>query len=72
MIYCSFIKLLQVGAFKTALTFVDSVSEIFGPLLTGHRVVVIPKVSINFSTICHSDGKGPQVRTLKEGLIFRG
>ncbi|XP_042203852.1 mycosubtilin synthase subunit C-like isoform X2 [Homarus americanus] len=33
----------EVCCFKTALTFVDSISEIFGPLLTGHRVVVIPK-----------------------------
>ncbi|KAK4313336.1 hypothetical protein Pmani_015324 [Petrolisthes manimaculis] len=33
----------EVGAFKTALTFVDSISEIFGPLLTGHRIVVVPK-----------------------------
>ncbi|XP_076059253.1 beta-alanyl-bioamine nonribosomal peptide synthetase ebony-like isoform X2 [Oratosquilla oratoria] len=33
----------EVCCFKTALTFVDSVSEIFGPLLTGHKLVVIPK-----------------------------
>lgn len=29
--------------FKTALTFVDSVSEIWGPLLQGRSVVVVPK-----------------------------
>ncbi|XP_069937156.1 beta-alanyl-bioamine nonribosomal peptide synthetase ebony-like, partial [Cherax quadricarinatus] len=33
----------EVCCFKSALTFVDSISEIFGPLLTGHQVVVIPK-----------------------------
>ncbi|XP_068234684.1 beta-alanyl-bioamine nonribosomal peptide synthetase ebony [Palaemon carinicauda] len=33
----------EVCCFKTALTFVDSISEMFGPLLTGHRVVVVPK-----------------------------
>ncbi|KAK8740652.1 hypothetical protein OTU49_002633 [Cherax quadricarinatus] len=33
----------EVCCFKTALTFVDSISEIFGPLLTGHQVVVVPK-----------------------------
>ncbi|XP_042871573.1 putative acyl-activating enzyme 19 [Penaeus japonicus] len=33
----------EVCCFKTALTFVDSISEIFGPLLTGHPLVVIPK-----------------------------
>ncbi|CAO1426789.1 unnamed protein product [Diamesa tonsa] len=31
------------GIFKTALTFVDSVSEIWGPLLNGLTVVVVPK-----------------------------
>ncbi|XP_042893378.1 novobiocin biosynthesis protein H-like [Penaeus japonicus] len=34
---------LAVCCFKTALTFVDSISEIFGPLLTGHPLVVIPR-----------------------------
>jgi acyl-coenzyme A synthetase/AMP-(fatty) acid ligase len=29
--------------FKTALTFVDSVCEIFGPLLQGRTLIVIPK-----------------------------
>ncbi|CAL4162707.1 unnamed protein product, partial [Meganyctiphanes norvegica] len=33
----------EVCCFKTALTFVDHVSEIFGSLLTGHKLVVIPK-----------------------------
>lgn len=33
----------EICCFKTALTFVDSISEIFGPLLTGRQVVVIPK-----------------------------
>ncbi|GLV34396.1 ebony [Carabus blaptoides fortunei] len=32
-----------VCAFKTALTFVDSVSEIWGPLLNGLAILVIPK-----------------------------
>lgn len=32
-----------VGVFKTALTFVDSVSEIWGPLLNGLTVLVVPK-----------------------------
>lgn len=31
------------GVFKTALTFVDSVSEIWGPLLHGMALVVVPK-----------------------------
>lgn len=29
--------------FKTALTFVDSVSEIWGPLLSGLCILVVPK-----------------------------
>lgn len=29
--------------FKTALTFVDSVSEIWGPLINGLSLVVVPK-----------------------------
>ncbi|XP_045108560.1 tyrocidine synthase 3-like isoform X2 [Portunus trituberculatus] len=36
----------EVCCFKTALTFVDSISEIFGPLLTGHSLVVVPKAMI--------------------------
>lgn len=32
-----------VGIFKTALTFVDSVAEIWGPLLCGMAIVVVPK-----------------------------
>ncbi|XP_050686170.1 zwittermicin A synthase ZmaJ-like [Eriocheir sinensis] len=36
----------EVCCFKTALTFVDSLSEIFGPLLTGHSLVVVPKAMI--------------------------
>jgi acyl-coenzyme A synthetase/AMP-(fatty) acid ligase len=31
------------GVFKTALTFVDSVTEIWGPLLNGMTLVVVPK-----------------------------
>lgn len=31
------------GVFKTALTFVDSVTEIWGPLLKGMAIVVVPK-----------------------------
>jgi acyl-coenzyme A synthetase/AMP-(fatty) acid ligase len=31
------------GVFKTALTFVDSVTEIWGPLLNGMSLVVVPK-----------------------------
>lgn len=31
------------GVFKTALTFVDSVTEIWGPLLTGMSLVIVPK-----------------------------
>lgn len=31
------------GIFKTALTFVDSVTEIWGPLLNGMSLVVVPK-----------------------------
>ncbi|XP_055381226.1 beta-alanyl-bioamine nonribosomal peptide synthetase ebony [Condylostylus longicornis] len=34
----------SIGVFKTALTFVDSVSEIWGPLLYGMSILVIPKV----------------------------
>jgi len=33
----------EVCAFKTALTFVDSVAELWGPLLQGRAVVVLPK-----------------------------
>lgn len=33
----------EVGCFKTALTFVDSIAEIWGPLLKGVPIVVIPK-----------------------------
>ena len=29
--------------FKTSLTFVDSVSEIWGPLLQGRTIVIVPK-----------------------------
>jgi acyl-coenzyme A synthetase/AMP-(fatty) acid ligase len=31
------------AVFKTALTFVDSVAEIFGPLLNGLKLIVVPK-----------------------------
>lgn len=31
------------GIFKTALTFVDSVTEIWGPLLNGMTLVIVPK-----------------------------
>nr|ATB56363.1 Ebony2 [Leptinotarsa decemlineata] len=34
----------NVCVFKTALTFVDSVSEIWGPLLRGRSILVVPKV----------------------------
>lgn len=34
----------KVGIFKTALTFVDSVSEIWGPLLNGLAILVVQKV----------------------------
>ncbi|RXG57571.1 Mycosubtilin synthase subunit C, partial [Armadillidium vulgare] len=33
----------EVCCFKTTLTFVDSISEIFGPLLTSHSLIIIPK-----------------------------
>ncbi|XP_013103440.2 beta-alanyl-bioamine nonribosomal peptide synthetase ebony isoform X2 [Stomoxys calcitrans] len=33
-----------VGIFKTALTFVDSVAELWGPLLCGLAILVVPKV----------------------------
>ncbi|KRG02422.1 tyrocidine synthase 3 isoform X3 [Drosophila mojavensis] len=33
----------QVGVFKTALTFVDSVAELWGPLMCGLSIVVVPK-----------------------------
>ncbi|XP_041783947.1 mycosubtilin synthase subunit C [Anopheles merus] len=33
----------RIGVFKTALTFVDSVSEIWGPLLNGMAIVIVPK-----------------------------
>ncbi|KAF2902812.1 hypothetical protein ILUMI_03369 [Ignelater luminosus] len=36
-------KTETTGVFKTALTFVDSVSEIWGPLLNGLSVLVVPK-----------------------------
>lgn len=36
-----------VGVFKTALTFVDSVTEIWGPLLNGMAIVVVPKKITN-------------------------
>lgn len=34
----------KVCVFKTALTFVDSVSEIWGPLVNGLTILVVPKV----------------------------
>ncbi|XP_030763883.1 uncharacterized protein LOC115888328 [Sitophilus oryzae] len=34
----------KVCVFKTALTFVDSVSEIWGPLINGLTILVVPKV----------------------------
>ncbi|XP_055585866.1 beta-alanyl-bioamine nonribosomal peptide synthetase ebony [Uranotaenia lowii] len=37
----------KVGVFKTALTFVDSVTEIWGPLLQGMAIVVVPKKITN-------------------------
>lgn len=37
----------KVGIFKTALTFVDSVTEIWGPLLNGMAIVVVPKKVTN-------------------------
>ncbi|XP_058813264.1 beta-alanyl-bioamine nonribosomal peptide synthetase ebony [Topomyia yanbarensis] len=37
----------KVGVFKTALTFVDSVTEIWGPLLNGMPIVVVPKKITN-------------------------
>ncbi|KAL9694360.1 hypothetical protein quinque_013645 [Culex quinquefasciatus] len=37
----------KVGVFKTALTFVDSVTEIWGPLLNGMSIVVVPKKITN-------------------------
>ncbi|XP_017786492.1 PREDICTED: tyrocidine synthase 3-like [Nicrophorus vespilloides] len=37
----------QVGIFKTALTFVDSVSEIWGPLLNGLSILVVKKENTN-------------------------
>uniref|UniRef100_A0A182S6R2 AMP-dependent synthetase/ligase domain-containing protein n=1 Tax=Anopheles maculatus TaxID=74869 RepID=A0A182S6R2_9DIPT len=37
----------RIGVFKTALTFVDSVSEIWGPLLNGMAIVVVPKKITN-------------------------
>lgn len=33
----------KIGVFKTALTFVDHVSEIWGPLLNGLAILVVPK-----------------------------
>lgn len=33
----------KVGVFKTALTFVDSISEIWGPLLNGLAILVVRK-----------------------------
>lgn len=33
----------SIGVFKTALTFVDSISELWGPLLNGMAILVIPK-----------------------------
>ncbi|XP_053669616.1 mycosubtilin synthase subunit C [Anopheles nili] len=37
----------RIGVFKTALTFVDSVTEIWGPLLNGMAIVVVPKKITN-------------------------
>ncbi|XP_058061317.1 beta-alanyl-bioamine nonribosomal peptide synthetase ebony [Anopheles bellator] len=37
----------RLGVFKTALTFVDSVTEIWGPLLNGMAIVVVPKTVTN-------------------------
>ncbi|XP_050082455.1 mycosubtilin synthase subunit C [Anopheles aquasalis] len=37
----------RIGVFKTALTFVDSVTEIWGPLLNGMAIVVVPKKVTN-------------------------
>lgn len=34
----------KVCVFKTALTFVDSVSEIWGPLTTGLSLLIVPKI----------------------------
>ncbi|XP_030081675.1 uncharacterized protein LOC111602622 isoform X3 [Drosophila hydei] len=33
----------QVGVFKTALTFVDSIAELWGPLMCGLAILVVPK-----------------------------
>lgn len=33
----------KVCVFKTALTFVDSVAEIWGPLMNGLTILVVPK-----------------------------
>ncbi|ALC47897.1 e [Drosophila busckii] len=33
-----------VGVFKTALTFVDSIAELWGPLMCGLAILVVPKV----------------------------
>lgn len=34
----------KVAVFKTALTFVDSVAEIWGPLISGIAILVVPKL----------------------------
>lgn len=33
----------EIGVFKTALTFVDHVSEIWGPLISGLSILIVPK-----------------------------
>ena len=33
----------EICAFKAALTFIDSATEIFSPLLSGHTLVVFPR-----------------------------
>ena len=35
--------LQEVGCFKTSLTFVDSISEIWGPILSGQSLHIVPK-----------------------------
>ncbi|CAH0555248.1 unnamed protein product [Brassicogethes aeneus] len=38
-------KTEKICVFKTALTFVDSVSEIWGPLINGRTILVVPKTT---------------------------
>lgn len=61
----------KVCVFKTALTFVDSVSEIWGPLVNGLSVLVVPKrVTLDPEKLIQTlDGYGIQRLVLVPSLL---